>query len=92
MTHPILLFAIRLLAQLNIFKHIEKKHGCLVLENVRLLDKIKRKWFKISKGINFIRTYKKEDLLPTFLKAKLAIKSGNKKIQKKIAKIIMNTE
>ena len=92
MTHLMLLFTIKLLTQLNIFKHIEKKHGRLALENVRLLEKIKRKSYKISKDINFIKTCKKEDLLPTFAKVKLAIKSGNKKIQQKIAKIIMNTE
>ena len=45
MAHLILLFGIKLLAQLNIFKYIEKKHERLVSENVRLLEKIKRKWF-----------------------------------------------
>ena len=88
----ILLLAIKLLARLNIFKYIEKKHERLVLENVRSLEKIKRKWFKISEDINFIQTCKKEDLLPTFAKVKLVIKSGNKRIQQKIARIIMNTE
>ena len=86
----ILLFAIKLLSRLSIFKYIEKKHGRLVLENVRSLEKAKRKWFKISKDINFIKTCKIENLLPTFAKVKLAIKSGNKKIQQKIARIIMN--
>ena len=45
MAHLILLFGIKLLAQLNIFKYIEKKQGRLALENVRLLEKIKRRWF-----------------------------------------------
>ena len=68
-------------------------HVChLVLENVRSIEKIKHKWFKIIKDINFIKTCKKEDLLPTFAKVKLAIKSGNKKIQQKIATITLNTE
>ena len=49
-------------------------------------------WFKISKDINFINTCKNGDLLPTFAKVKLAIKPGNKKIQQKIARIIMNAE
>ena len=52
--------------------------------------KVKCKCFKLSKDINFIKTWKNEDLLPA--KVKLAIKSGNKKIQQKIARIIMNTE
>ena len=92
MTLLILLFPIILIARLNTFKYIEKKHGRLVLENVRSLEKIKRKWFKISEDINFIKTCIKEDLLPTFAKVKLTVKSGNKKIQQKVAKIIMNTE
>ena len=87
----ILLFAIKLLARLSIFKYIEKKHGRLVLENVRSLEQAKRKRFKISNDINFIKTCKIENLLPTFAKVKLAIKSGNRKIQQKIARIIMNT-
>ena len=78
----ILLFTVKLLAQLS----IEKMHGRLVLENVRSLKKAIRKWFKISKDINLIKTYKIEDLIPTFAKL---IKSGNKKIQQKIARIII---
>ena len=88
MTLHILLVAMKLLAQINSSKYIEKKHGRLVLENVRSLDKIKRKY----KDINLIKTYQKEDRKPTFAKVKLAIKSGNKKIQQKMTRIIMNTE
>ena len=88
MTLHILLVAIKLLAQINSSKYIEKKHGRLVLENVRLQDKIRRKY----KDINLIKTYQKEDHKPTFAKVKLAMKYGNKKIQQKITRIIMNTE
>ena len=88
----LVLFAIKLLTRLNTFKYIEKKHGRLVLENVGSLEKVKRTWFKISKDINFIKTCKIEDLLPRFAKVKAAIKSRNKKIQPKIARIITNRE
>ena len=88
----LVLLAIKLLTRLNIFKYIEKKHGRLVLENVGSLEKVKRTWFKISKDINFIKTWKIEDLLPRFAKVKAAIKSRNKKIQPKIARIITNRE
>ena len=43
MTLLILLFPIKLLSQLNFFKHVEKKRGRLLLENVSSLEKIKRK-------------------------------------------------
>ena len=85
MTLHILLVAMKLLAQINSSKYIKKKHGRLVLENVRSLDKIKCKY----KDINLIKTYQKEDRKPTFAKVKLAIKSGNKKIQQKITRIII---
>ena len=89
----VILFAIRLSAQVNIFKHIERKHGRQILENLRtLLERLKRKWCKINKDIKFTKLCKKEDLMPTFAKVKLVIKSGNVKLQQKLAPIIMETE
>ena len=78
-----LLFEIKILARRSIFKYIEKKHGRLVLENVRSLEKAKRKWFKISKDISFIKTCKKRRSSTNICKSK---------ISNKIARIIMNTE
>ena len=57
-----LLFSIKLLAQLSIFKYMEEKHGRLVLENVRSLENGKRKWFKTSKDINVTKRCKIKDL------------------------------
>ena len=88
----VILFAIKLSAQVNIFKHIERKHGREILENLRTLERLKRKWCKINKDIKFTKLCKKEDRIPTFAKVKLAIKSGNVKLQQKLASIIMETE
>ena len=88
---PVILFAIKLLAQL-LFKHIERKHGRQILQNVRILERLKGKWCKINKDIKFIKLCKKEHLIPTFAKVKLAIKSGNVKLQRKLPRIIMETE
>ena len=87
----VILFAIKLLVQVTIFKHIERKHWRQILENVRTLERLKGKWCKINKGIKFIKLCKKEDLIPTFAKVKLAIKSGNVKLQQKLARILMET-
>ena len=88
----VILYLIKLIVRLNIFKHIEKKHVQSTLGIVRSLEKVKRKWFKIRQDINFIKICKKEDLIPTFAKEKLAIKSGNNRVKQKIAIVIMNAE
>ena len=56
----ILLFAIKLLSRLSIFKYIEKKHGCLVLENVRLLEIAKRKGLKSVRVLTLSKHVKKK--------------------------------
>ena len=90
MTLLTLSFAIKLLALFNFFKYIDKKHERLGLEDRRSLEKVRRKGFKISKNVNFIKKYKNEDLLPTFVKVKLPIKSGNKKMQQNIVRLIIS--
>ena len=87
----VILFAIKILSQVNIFKHIERKHRRQILKNVRTLERLMGKWYKINTDIKFIKLCKKEYLIPTFAKVKLAIKSGNIKIQQKLAQIIMET-
>ena len=56
----VILFAIKLLSQVNIFKHKEMKHGREILINVRKLEPLERKWCKINKDIKFIKPWKKE--------------------------------
>ena len=87
----VILFAIKILSQVNIFKHIERKHRRQILKNVRTLERLMGKWYKINTDIKFIKLCKKEYLIPTFAKVKLAIKSGNIKIQQKLTQIIMET-
>ena len=88
----VILFAIKLLSQVNIFKHIERKHGRQILKNIRTLERLKGKWCKINKDIKFTKLFQKEHLIPTFAKVKLAIKSENAKLQQKLVRIIMTTE
>ena len=44
------------------------------------------------KKTKFIKTCKRENLIPTFANVKLAIKTGNAKLKKKIAHLILETE
>ena len=89
---PVILIAIKLLLQVNILKHIERKHGQQILQNVRILERLEGKLCKINKDIKFIQLCKTEHLISTFAKVKLAIKSRNAKLQQKLARIIMETE
>ena len=47
---------------------------------------------KLKADIIYIKSCKKEELIPAFAKVNLAIKSGGFKIKKKIAKSVMETE
>ena len=47
---------------------------------------------KLKADILYTKSCKKEELIPTFAKVNLAIKSGGFKIKKKSAKLVMETE
>ena len=70
----VILFIIKIFAQINILKHIGKKHGQFILRNVRSREHVKKKYSKVNQDINFIKTCRRENLIPTFEKVKIAIK------------------
>ena len=88
----VILFIIKLYAQKNIFKYIKKKHGQNIVALVRTFEQLKDKYMKIQEDITFIKKCKLENIIPTFAKVKLSIKSGNTKLHKRIARIVMETE
>ena len=47
---------------------------------------------KVDQDIKFIKSCKKEHLVPTFAKINLYIKSGSYKLKCKISKLIMQTK
>ena len=47
---------------------------------------------KLKANIIYIKICKKEELIPTFAKVNLAIKNGDFKIKKKVAKLVMEIE
>ena len=47
---------------------------------------------KLKADIIYIKSCKKEELIPTFAKVNSAIKSGGFKIKKKIEKLVMEAE
>ena len=50
------------------------------------------KYSKVNQDINFIKTCRRENLIPTFAKVKIAIKINNDKLKKKLARVILDTE
>ena len=47
---------------------------------------------KINADIKYIKTYKKKELTPRFVKVNLALKSGTARLKKKISKLVMEAE
>ena len=87
----VILFIIKSYARYDIFKFI-KKHGQNVITVVRSLEQMQTKYMKFIADIKFIRSCKKENLILTFVKVNVSIKSGSYKLKRKIARLVMNTE
>ena len=79
-------------ARVNIFRHIKKKHVEDILRIARKLEDLTNKHTKIQLDINFIKTCKREDLIPTFAKVNVAIKHSTQKSKIYIARAVMETE
>ena len=82
----VILFVIKLYVQTDIFKRIKKKHGQSVLNVVMKLKNIKTSIIKLQEDIKFIKSCKRENLILTFANVKLAIKTDNTKLKKKISR------
>ena len=88
----VILFVIELYTRINIFRLIRGKHGQEVLKHIRSLEENKSSLMKIEADISFIKACKAEQLIPTFAKVKLSIKSANRKLQYKMARLVMEAE
>ena len=76
----VILFVVKLIARLNTFHLITKKHGQDTTKQVKQLENLKTKAAKIQCDIDFIKTCKKENLLPTFCRVKTSIRNGSSKL------------
>ena len=88
----IILFIMKLYAQNDIFKRIKKKHGQDVITVIRSLEKLQTKYGKVVADIKYIKTCKKERLIPTFAKVNISLKNATHKLRQKISLLVMNTE
>ena len=76
----IILFIIKLYAQNDIFKRIKKKHGQDVITVIRSLEKLQTKYRKVIADMKYIKTFKKECLIPAFAKVNISIKNATHKL------------
>ena len=84
-------FLVKLLARKNIFKHIKEKYGHTTVKITRDIENKRTKLTKLKCDLNFLTTCKRNNLIPTFAKPKLAIKM-NRRLKQKIAKTIIEDE
>ena len=87
----VLNFLIKLYALRNIFEFISEKYGQAATKLARKIEKNRTKLKKIRCDIRFLTTCKRNKLIPTFAKPKIAIKI-NRSIENKIASTIIETE
>ena len=88
----VILFTVKLYAQINIFNVIKKKHGQEMLKITRNLEELTTNHRKIKLDIDFIIKCKREGLIPTFASVRLAISHGTQHLRKNIARKIMEPE
>ena len=88
----VILFIIKLLARKDIFKYIQEKHGHNTIKSVRTYESLKTKIMKGKADINFMKSCKKKNVIPTFAKVRISIKNANYKLRRKIARLIVEAE
>ena len=88
----VILFVVKLYARNSVFKYIKRKHGQDIIALLRCYKSLKTKYMKVQSDIKFIKSCKKESLIPTFTKVNLSIKNANRKLKLCIARIVMESE
>ena len=74
------------------FQFIKKKHGQNIIMIVKSYESLKTKLMNVQACIKFIKSCKKENLIPTFAKVNLAIKNGSRNLKLRLERIIMESE
>ena len=86
------LFIIKLYSRHDIFKYIQKKEGKDISSSFRSFKTLRAKSQKVALNITFIKTCKRESLIPNFVNTRLSIKQLNSKLKRHISKMFMENE
>ena len=54
----VIVFRMKLIAQINIFKYVRQKHGQCAVKIVSTLEQVKRRYAKVNEDIKFIKICK----------------------------------
>ena len=73
-------------------EYIRKKHGKDIYDIVRSFETLITKFVKVTLYIKFIKTCKREGLIPTFVNVRLSIKQHNPRLEKRISRIVMEND
>ncbi len=87
----VLTFLIKIFSRKPIFTHIKEQYGIEALRQCRGYEKEVIRYEKLCYDLRFLLVCKKEGLVPTFARPKLSI-TGNDKLRKEIAALIIKTE
>ena len=87
----IILFLVRLYARINIVKLIGEKYGRIGIKVARSIEIYRTKLSKIKCDIDFLLTCKRNNLIPTFARTKLAVKVSFQ-LRNKISRQIIDAE
>ena len=80
------LFIYKLYFHNDIFKHIKRKHGKDIATAFIFFENLKTKYENILWDINFIKTCKQGNILPTFVKVRLLIKNASYKLKQRMGR------
>ena len=84
----VILFIIKLIVQIKIFKYLWWKHRQSTVQIVRTLEHVQWHYAKVNEDIRFIKICKKEDLLPKFAKIQFSIRYVCMKLKQTITHFI----
>lgn len=77
----VIIFVISLHAHNSVFKYKKRNHKEDIIMLVRRYESLKSKYMKVQSDIKFIKSWKKENLIPTFAKVNLCITNVNQKLK-----------
>ena len=86
------IFIIKLIANSNIFTYVLKKHGQKKLQQVRELESLMSRYIRLINDIKYIKSCKRDDIIPTFARVSNSVVKNNRKLNNKVSVLILNSE
>ena len=85
-----LILIIKLIANSNIFTYVLKKHRQKKLQQVRELESLMSRYIRLINDIKYIKSCKRDDIIPTFARVSNSVVKNNRKLNNKVSVLILN--